>query len=264
MAVDDNPPEGAEAADLNAISPRYFQTMQTPLVAGRDFTRQDDFSAPRVAIVDEAFVRRHFPDGQPLGRRVSGVSATLRGMQVVGVVRNATSRSLREAPPPASTCRTSSTNPPTRTRRWRSTPRPDQDCGRDTVREVIRPRMPESPVVMRTLGARFARGWLAQERLLATIAGGFGAVSLVLSAVGLYGVLAYMVTRRTNEIGVRMAIGGDRASVLWLVMSDAVRWVLVGIAVGLPAAWAASRLVASLLFAVAPADPLSIAIAISS
>ena len=261
VAVDDSPPEGAEATDLNAISPRYFQTMQTPLVAGRDFTLQDDFSALRVAIVDEAFVRRHFPDGQPLGRHVSGVSATLRGMQVVGVVKNATSRSLREAPPPTVYVPYFQHEPTNAYATLEIDAEGPIDAVATTVRDVIRPRMPESPVVMRTLAAQI-EGWLAQERLLATIPGGFGAVSLILSAVGLYGVLAYMVTRRTNEIGVRMAIGGDRASVLWLVMSDAVRWVLVGIAVGFPAAWAASRLVASLLFAVAPVDPLSIAIAI--
>jgi ABC-type antimicrobial peptide transport system permease subunit len=120
--------------------------------------------------------------------------------------------------------------------------------------------MPESPVSIRTLAAQ-VEGWLAQERLLATIAGGFGVLALILASVGLYGVLAYTVTRRTNEIGVRMALGGDRQSVLWLVMRDAVRWLLAGIAVGLPAAWVASRLVTSLLFAVAPVDPLSIAIA---
>jgi predicted permease len=256
VAVDDNPPEGAEATDLNAVSPRYFQTMQMPLVAGRDFTIQDDFSAPRVAIVDEAFVRRHFPDGQPLGRHVSGVSATLRGMEVVGVVRNATSRSLREAPQPTVYVPYFQHEPTNAYATLVIDAEGPIDAVAPAVRDVVRPRMPESPVSIRTLAAQ-VEGWLAQERLLATIAGGFGVLALILASVGLYGVLAY----RTNEIGVRMALGGDRQSVLWLVMRDAVRWLLAGIAVGLPAAWVASRLVASLLFAVAPVDPLSIAIA---
>jgi putative ABC transport system permease protein len=238
VAVDDHPPEGTEATDLNAISPGYFLTMQTPVVAGREFTLQDDSNAPRVAIVDEAFVRRHFPDRQPLGRRLSGVSATLRGMQVVGVVKNATSRSLREAPPPTVYVPYFQHEPTNGYATLEVSAEGPIDTVAAAVREVIRPRMPESPVVMRTLSAQ-VESWLGQERLLATIAGGFGGVALLLAAVGLYGVLTYTVTRRTNEIGVRIALGGDRASVVWLVMSDAVRWLLVGIAVGLPAAWAA-------------------------
>jgi putative ABC transport system permease protein len=258
VAVDDERPETAEASDLNAVSPEYFHTMQTPLVAGRDFTPQDDVNAPRVAIVDEAFVRRHFPDGQPLGRRLSGVSTPLRGMQVVGVVKNTASRSLREAPQPTVYVPYFQQEAATATFAIAAGNRLDPVA--TAVRNVVGPTVPESPVAIQTLAAQVESG-LAQERLLATIAGGFGALALILAAVGLYGVLAYTVTRRMNEIGIRMALGGDRASILGLVMSDAARWLLCGIALGLPAAWMASRLIASLLFGVAPVDPLSIAIA---
>jgi ABC-type antimicrobial peptide transport system permease subunit len=102
---------------------------------------------------------------------------------------------------------------------------------------------------------------LREERLLATLSSGFGLLALLLSCLGLYGILSYTVASRTNEIGIRMALGADRRDVLWLVLRDALRLVLLGVALGIPTAWAASRLVSNQLFGISAADPVAIGLA---
>jgi ABC-type antimicrobial peptide transport system permease subunit len=123
------------------------------------------------------------------------------------------------------------------------------------VRREARAMDPAMPMFeVETLTTQIAAS-LQRERLLATLSSGFGLLALLLSCLGLYGILSYAVARRTNEIGVRMALGADRRDVLWLVLSDALRLVLIGAALGVPAALAASRLVASQLFGISAADP---------
>jgi ABC-type antimicrobial peptide transport system permease subunit len=122
------------------------------------------------------------------------------------------------------------------------------------VRREFQPRLPGAPVQIRTLTAQVESA-LVQERLMATLAGSFGTLALVLASVGLYGLLTCTVARRTNEIGIRMALGAERPQVVWLVIRDAVRLLVMGVGLGLPAAWAASRFVSSMLFGLTATDP---------
>jgi predicted permease len=255
IEVDGEPQRTEQEADFNGVAPHYFDTIGTPLLLGRDFTARDNAGAPEVAIVDEAFVRRYFPNGRAIGRRLSAVGARLLHLEVVGVVKDTSSRGLREVPQPTV-----------------YVPYFQQEAGAATlevyaagslnevataIRTVLRPKLPQAPVQVQTLTAQVDRA-LVQERLLATLAGGFGALALLLAGIGLYGLLSYTVTRRTNEIGIRMALGAERITVLRLIVKDALRMILLGLALGLPAAWVVSRLITSLLFGLTPTDPISL------
>jgi ABC-type antimicrobial peptide transport system permease subunit len=183
-------------------------------------------------------------------------------MEIVGVVKDATSFSLWEPPPPAV---------------YMAYFQRPQDIGIATfevyaagaltqvaaeLRDGLRAALPQTPVQyqIQTLTEQVQRS-LIQERMLASLATCFGLLALLLAAVGLYGMLAYTVIRRTGEIGVRMALGARQQQVLWLVLGDAFRLLALGIAAGLPVAWAAVRLVSSMLFGLTPTDPLTILVA---
>lgn len=242
-------------AHVNGVAPRFFQTLRTPLLLGRDFALQDGPGSTPVAIVNEQFVRRFLPQGNPLGQHITVDSE----MEIVGVVKDAISDNLREPPPPAVYIPCFQ--------------RPEQ-IGVATfevytvgglakvaaaLRDVFRTVLPQASVQyqLRTLTEQVERS-LAQERMLATLATGFGLLALVLAGVGLYGLLAYTVGRRTPEIGVRMALGARQRDVQSLVLVGALRLVAMGIAAGLAAAWAATRLVSSMLFGLTPTDSLTI------
>jgi predicted permease len=234
---------------LNHVGPGYFAVLQTPVVLGREFIAGDEGpDSPGAAIVNEAFVRAHMPDGNPLGQRVS--HGPSKQLLVVGVVKDAVYETLRQAPPPTAYI-----------------PYFQRETGMSlilhapgavaavaaAIRAEVQPRLAGKPVQIRTLTAQLERS-LARERMLASVATSFGVLALVLAAVGLYGLLAYWVNRRTHEIGIRVALGAPRVRVLRLVIEDAVRMLALGTAIGVPAAWALSRAVSSLLFGVKTTD----------
>jgi ABC-type antimicrobial peptide transport system permease subunit len=213
-------------------------------------------SVPRVAVVNEAFVKRYLSASPPIGHPLA-----LRGndLEIVGVVRDAVYESLREPPPPTVYTPFFA----------RGVGAPDGvtlviDAGphaasvAPAILRLLQPKWPGVPVEVRALSAQVERS-MVRERLMAVLSGGFGALALVLVSVGLYGLLACSVTQRTNEIGVRMALGAARGRVLRQVVGDAIRLVAAGVAIGVPAAWAASRLVSSMLFGLTPTDPATFA-----
>jgi putative ABC transport system permease protein len=247
---------------FNHVAARYFEALDTPVLLGREFTAYDDGDAPAVAVVNEAFVRQHLPDGNPLGQRIS-VNGSTDALQVVGVVKDAVYESLRQTPPPT-----------IYTPFWQRglSGRGGQGITlvlyapgslapvAAAVRAEVQPRLAGKPVRIQTLTAQLERS-LTRERLMAAVATAFGALALTLAAVGLYGLLAYWVARRTQEIGIRVALGAQRSTVLRLVLSDALRMLALGIAFGVPAAWALARYVSSLLFGLTTTDPTTIAVA---
>jgi predicted lysophospholipase L1 biosynthesis ABC-type transport system permease subunit len=212
--------------------------------------------------VNQSFARRFLPGPEPLGQRV-----VVRGQEsrVVGVVRDAAYESLREAPPPTvyfPLAQDFAANAAVGQWRARVTLVVRVAGGAGGVgralERTLQPAFPTLPIRVRTFSAQIERA-LIRERLMATLAGSLGAVALLLAGIGLFGLLAYAVASRTNEIGVRMALGAARSQVLWLVVGDAIRMVALGAALGLPAAWAASRLISSMLFGVKGTDPLTMA-----
>jgi predicted permease len=252
VVVDGWSQSASDSTDFNAVAPRYFETMQIPLMSGREFTARDRGGAPGVAIVDEAFVHRYFPDQQPIGHWVSYAGAAIAQMEIVGVVRGTLSRGLRQAAQPTV-----------------YVPYSQQEAGGATLevyaagslddvatgmRNVLRPILPQAALRVQTLSAQVDAA-LVQERLLATLAGGFGVLALALAAVGLYGSLAYMVARRATEIGIRMALGARRSEVMWLVLRQSVTLTSIGVVFGLIAAAMVTRYLEGMLFGLSALDP---------
>jgi predicted permease len=242
-----------------AISPGYFATMGIALRAGRDFTDRDNFGSAPVVIVNEEFVRRFVRGQSPLGQRVSAADSRFwKGMEIVGVAANAAPYSLREP-----------VRPSVFVPFYQQTP---ERMGFGTleikaagslhgigavIEAVLRPRVPGLPVVVRSFTAQVENS-IRREILMAELGGFFGALALMLAAIGVYGLLAYMVTRRTGEIGIRMALGAPRIAVIRMVLGDATRLVGIGLVAGLGLAWWGSSLVSTMLFGLKPTDALTI------
>ena len=247
---------------MQFVTPGFFDTVGIPLLLGRDFTLRDDTSTQKVAIVNERFARRYFGSDNPLGHHVGmgGDPGTKTDIEIIGVAKDTRYESMRQEVP-------YEMYRPSRqvefvTGMWayvrtRSDPANLFPAFREIVREVDS----NVPVFgMRTLVQQVDRS-LVTERMLAALSTVFGGLATLLAAIGLYGVMAYMVARRTREIGIRVALGADRGTVVWLVMREVLRLAAIGVAVGLPAAWALARLVATQLFGIKPADPGTMALA---
>jgi predicted permease len=260
------------------VYPSSFATLGVPLLAGRDFGSQDSQQwrpanicppsarAPQVGIINESMARSFFGNESPIGRRFGFSNSVGRcpgasepdpasQIEIIGVVKDVKYASLRNEgramfylPYYQATTGRGQMTLVVRTAG-------DPTSVATAVRREARAMDPAMPMFeVETLAAQVAAS-LQQERLLATLSSGFGLLALLLSCLGLYGILSYTVARRTSEIGVRMALGADRRDVLWLVLRDALRLVLVGAALGVPASLAAARLVASQLFGISAADP---------
>ena len=238
--------------------PRFFETMQTPLVAGREFTERDVAGAPPVAIVNVTYARRYFEDRSPIGEYLSAVvQGDRRDVEIVGVVADIRAVGLRGAAP-------ATVYVPYRQLQGRMfTALEIRAAGSlaDTaagIRQLLQPKYPDTPIEVHPLSAQ-VDGAIVKERVMARLAGAFGALALVLACVGLYGLQAYTVARRTKELGIRIALGAQRQRVMTMVLARAVRLVSIGILIGLPVAWLALRWVKSLLFGLTPADPATLA-----
>jgi len=254
-------PDGDTALFVGA-GPHYFETMQTPLVAGREFTDRDSARAGAVALINEAYAARFFPKQNPIGQRLSArVRGQLRDLEIIGVVKNTNAVGLRR--PPRSTVYVSyaqlTGDFPT-TLSVRASGSLGQSAS--AIQKVLREKLPNSPVQVQPI-SRQVQAQMVQERMMATLASGFGILALLLACIGLYGLLAYRVARRTREIGIRMALGADRKRVTAMVLSGAARLVAFGILLGLPAAWVVSRWIEELLFQLKPTDPATVGVAIA-
>ncbi len=265
MAVEGFAHKPSETPDphMNFVSPDYFKTMQIPILIGRDFRMTDGKTAPKVCIVNEKFARKYFKDGNALGRHVGmgGDPGTKLDIEIVGVVRDTKYEGMRDEVP-------LEVYRPYHQMEFalgmyayvRTARDPEQVFS--SVRRVVNNLDPNLPVFgMKTLEKQMDES-LVTERLVATLSTGFGFLATLLAAVGLYGVLAYMVAQRTREIGVRMALGAASADVVWLVMKEVCILAGIGIAIGLPAAYALTRFVKSQLYGIEPNDAFTIAAAV--
>jgi predicted permease len=249
------PSEEAAQIEVALITPGYLETIGAPLLAGREPDERDQEGAPKVAMVNEAFARHYFGSESPLGKRfgVDGEESS-QEIEIIGVVRDLKVHDLwSEAPRLAYFPVAQRRNPlfslQVHTRSGLPVSR---------MRETIADVAPELPVLgVRSLEEQVERS-LRQERLLSQLTAFFGLLALVLAAVGLYGVLAFGVSQRTNEIGVRMALGAEPTHVLRTVLGTAMGWVGTGIAIGLAAALAAGRLLSSLLFGLGAIDLVTV------
>ena len=247
-----------DTAYFVGAGPRYFATLGIPLLAGRDFTERDTADSPGVAVINERYAQRFFANQNPVGQHLTAiVRGQKQDLQIVGLVRNTRIASLRAMPPATvyvAYWQLTANFPTTIEVRVAGPPGPVAPA----VRDAVQSRLPSVPIEVRPLSAQ-VDATIVQERMMATLAGAFGLLALTLASVGLYGLLAYTVARRTREIGIRMALGAPRRRVVGLVLNGAARLVIVGIALGVPAAWAVSRWVESMLFGVKATDPAAIA-----
>jgi predicted permease len=232
----------------------FFDTMRIGLIAGRTFTRRDVAGGPLVAVVNEAFAVRYFGGRNPVGERLTAKIRGVRNdLEIVGFVENTSAAGLREPPPPTvyvAFAQLTGDGPA-----WLSVRVTGSLANAESaIRKAIGASLPNAAIEVRPLRAQ-VEATIAHDRMVATLAGAFGLLALALACVGLYGLLAYGVAQRTREIGIRMALGAQASRVILLVQGRAVRLVLAGIALGLPAAWMASRAIRSMLFGLTPADP---------
>jgi predicted permease len=240
-------------ANRHLVSPRYFATLGIPMLAGRDFDERDSARVPHVVIVNETFARRHFPGENPIGRTLITGMAQLPS-QIVGVVADVRSTSLN-APPevdyflPTLQRPEAFTNILVRTNGSAAAMLP-------VVREALRSVDPDLPLLQpQPLSARVART-VADRKLVLMLLGGFAVLALVLASLGVYSVMAHLVTFRTSEIGLRMALGASPGVVMRMVLGHGRRLTLVGIVIGIAGALAVSRLLQQTLFEVDATNPL--------
>lgn len=250
-------PKPAEKPSANhrAVSPRYFAALGIPLMRGRTFTDRDAEKAPMVAVVDEAFVQRHFPGEDPIGRGLDIGNGTDGFYDIVGVVGNVHHSGLDANPNPTMYVpyRQDVFSTMWIVARTDGDPAQLSAAARQAVREVD----PGLPAYSLSPLENIVTDSVAQRRFSMLLLASFAVIALFLAAVGLYGVVAYTVSQRTQEIGVRMAVGAQRSDVLSMVVGGGMKLALVGVAIGLAAAMALSRLLETMLFQVAPSDPAS-------
>jgi predicted permease len=247
----------------NYVSPHYFETFRIPLYAGRDFTDRDSLGAPKTVIINEKFAHHYFGNRNPIGRHLGmgGDPGTKLDMEIIGVVRDTRYQTMRQEPPPQ-------IFQPYLQNDWSTQMTAYVRTGLGSaqifplLRSTVQKMDPNLPVYDMKTEESQRDDVLAVERLAATLSTAFGVLATLLAAIGLYGVMAFLVARRTREIGVRMALGAEAADVIWIVLREVLVLVGIGIAIGLPAALAVSRLLRSQLYGISPSDPVSICSAV--
>lgn len=248
-------PEEDKEADISPVAPKYFETVGTPLLAGRDFTLQDREGTPKVAIINQTMARYYFHDANPIGRHIT--TRFNGNMEIIGVVGDAKYLSLRETTSRTIYLPCFQGELPWGPAVFVRTSLPISAIAAP-LRGAVRALDKNVPVKdIWTLSHQVEQS-LISERLIAMLSSFFGVLALLLACIGLYGVMSYSVVRRTNEIGIRVALGAARGDVLRLVLRETMLLVTLGIGIGLPVALASTRLIRSQLFDLEPNDPLTI------
>jgi predicted permease len=239
------------------ISPNFFRTVNIPIVQGRDFSDADDQHHPRLAILSRSLARRLFPDGNIIGQTIRfSVVPEYQSIEIVGVADDARVLNLRDATLPilylcAFQDQTQAGNLVVRT-----TQSPEA-LAKSASREID--SLGHEYALQTKTASQIITEALVEERVTALLSAFFAALALLLACIGLYGLMSYTVTRRTREIGIRVAMGAQRENVLWIVLRETLALAMFGIAIGIPCALAATRWVASMLFGLTSSDPPTIA-----
>jgi len=256
--VEGQSPERPQSAGFNVVGPGFFSTAGIRVLQGHEFSNRDVLGAPKVVLINDTFAKRYFPGQNPLGRHLGDQGAkSIFKYEVVGVVADSRNMFLREAVGPV-------LYQPLLQDEWASNvvlhvrTRGNPSLMLDRVRSEIRALNPHLPVYdVTTLDERVSLA-LRPDRMMAILAAFFGFLALLLTAMGIYGVIAYAVGRRTTEIGVRLALGATRANVLGMVVRETLTLVAAGTLLGLPLAFACTPVLKTMLFGVGPQDPATL------
>lgn len=264
VTVEGEPAElaGTRHVEWNSISPGHFSNLHIPLLAGREFTRQDSPESPKVVIINESMAKQFFPGAQALGKRLRfGAGSDPPNIEIVGIVRDSHHSDVKEPPKPFFYI-------PYTQGKWitsltyyvRTSGDPVMLAG--SVRAAVGELDSSLPLYdVRSFEEQIDQR-LSSSKLVALLALAFGALAALLAAMGIYALLAYSVTQRTREIGVRMALGAEPKRVGWMILSDVARLTGVGILIGIPLAYAIGKLIDSMLFGVQAFGAASIGIAL--
>jgi len=248
----------ARIADYVAVTPTYFHVMNIPLIAGRTFEPRDNMSAPPVAVVTQSFVRAYFPSENPIGQRITfgfppdpGISR-----EIIGIVGDVHDVSLGKDPGPMMYAAYAQSPFPGACIAVQSTLAPGAVIS--SIRDSVAGLDKDLPVTDIATMTEVLHDSTAQPRFRTTLIAIFAAIALILAATGIFGVISYSVQCRTNEIGIRVALGASAVSILNMVLSETLILAAIGLAVGLPVALASSHVLGHLLFGVSPADPTTL------
>ena len=265
ISVDSSKPESGEAHRVrnDLVPANHFAAIGQPLLMGREFTNEDEHSKQRVGIINQTLARKYFPNVNPIGKRIWFDHDHPHQFEVIGVVADSKHNSLREPPTPQfwlpffnaegdepSFCSFQV--------RYGGNQAAVASAIRAAVKEVA-PAVP--PVQIRTMNELMGQS-LITERLISQLSSFFGLLALVLASIGLYGVMAHNVASKTNEIGIRVALGAEPWDILRIVLRETAIIVAIGVVLGLPSILAAKRWISSQLFGLTPLDPLALVVAV--
>ena len=240
------------------VAPNFFDTLGIRLMTGRTLSDRDVQNGPKVVVINDAAAKKYFPRENPVGQHFGPSFETTGDMEVVGVVSDVKYNSVRDAVPPTMYVPFAQNRLGSMTFELRTAGDPASVVG--AVREAIRRIDPNMPILKVSTQTEQIEQRFAQERVFAQAYALFGGLAVVIASVGLFGLMSYSVARRTNEIGIRMALGANREDVVGMVMRESLVLVVVGVVIGTGSALGAGRFVASLLYNLAPADPATIAV----
>jgi putative ABC transport system permease protein len=252
-------PSGSWPTDCSLISRGYFATMGIPVLAGRPFDRRDRAGTPRVLVVNRSFARRYFPDGRVLGRRILVQASNQALAEIVGVVGDVRHNGLTSEPAPTVFLLHAQTPGYIMALVVRTTG--DASAQAAAVRRAIRDVDPTQAVSPGRSMSQYVGDALARPRMYAALVMSFAAIAVILAAIGVYGLIAYVVAQRTREIGIRLALGAARGKVFRDLFGQGAWLVLAGLVAGIVAAVALRGVVSTFLFGVTPGDPVSYVLA---
>ncbi len=246
---------------VQQVSPNFLETMEIPLAAGRNLRPQDDENAPKVMLVNQTLARLLFPDEDAVGKHYKLGGAKGTDYEIVGVARDAKHSNVRDQVPPTMYAPYAQNLKGLRQMSFEVRTAADPTAMAAAIRHAVQEVDSNIPLFNLKTQSEQVNETLAQERLFARLSSFFGVLALLLASIGLYGLMSYSVARRTHEIGIRMALGAQPGNVRWLVLREMLSMVVIGVAIGLPAAYAATKVISSMLFGLTATDPLTIATA---
>jgi predicted permease len=240
-----------------SVGPTFFETMQIPILLGRSIDSRDVDGGPLAAVVNEVFAKKYFPEQNPVGRHFTLGNSAAGDLTIVGVAKNARYSSLKDAIPPVtyiSYLQNAVKRPPiAMTFELRTAGRPLALA--EAVRKTVHDTAPRVPVTSMMTQTQRIDNTINQERTFADLCTAFAVLALTIACVGLYGTMAYAVSRRTNEIGIRMALGAQQKRILWMVLREVLALAAAGLAIGFLCAWSGLSTMKSFVFGMKPTDP---------